>query len=150
LPEHAIARLGTVRFNHGAGLSQLLFSPDGKTIISGGNQLVRLWDAATGAEKGRFSVSEQFSQGTGFAFPGNRTLVSLSEEMGGDVVRWSDLSHLKPARSLKLPVPRGVFSVYYNNALSPDGKLAAIHVHTPAALRVFDLVSGRELHRFDD
>jgi RNA polymerase sigma factor (sigma-70 family) len=150
LPEQAIARLGTVRFNHGAGLGQLLFSPDAKTIVSAGYQLVRVWDAATGAEKGRFTLAPQFTQGTVFALPDNSTLVSLSEESGGDVVRWSDLSKLKPVRSLSLPIRRRVNSSYHNNALSPDGTLAAVHIHTPAELRVYDLSSGRELHQFPD
>lgn len=36
LPTGAVLRLGTMEFNHGDGLEQLHFSPDGKKIISVG------------------------------------------------------------------------------------------------------------------
>jgi RNA polymerase sigma factor (sigma-70 family) len=168
LPEGAIIRLGTVRFNHGTDLSQLLFTPDGKTIISAGRfensgaagkawrpgnglkGLVRLWDAATGAETARFSQNAEFDNDTVIALQDGKTLVALNEEFSGDVARWWDLSERKEIRQRKLPVRRGVFSVSHKNALSPDGKLAAIHVHTPAELRVFDLATGQELHKFTD
>src|SRR5271166_1844725 len=61
LPPGAIARLGTLRFKHtpSARIATALFAPDGKTIaatdFSGG--VVRLWDARTGKEQRRFSVT---------------------------------------------------------------------------------------------
>jgi RNA polymerase sigma factor (sigma-70 family) len=150
LPDGAILRLGTIRFNHGADLNHLRFTPDGKAILSGGRSRVRLWDAASGAELGQMPQPAQHVSGTTVTLPDSRTLVSLNEEGAGDFVRWWDLSKRTEIRTLKLPVRRQVFSAYHNNALSPDGKLAAIHVHTPAELRVFDLKDGRELHQFPD
>jgi RNA polymerase sigma factor (sigma-70 family) len=150
LPDGAVVRLGTVRFNHGTDLNHLLFTPDGKTILSGGRRLVRLWDAASGAEAGQLPPPVQHVSGTTVTLPDSRTLVSLSEEGTGDVVRWWDLSKRTEIRTLKLPIRRRVFSAYHNNALSSDGTLAAIHVHTPAELRVFDLKEGGELHKFPD
>jgi RNA polymerase sigma factor (sigma-70 family) len=150
LPEGAVVRLGTIRFNHGADLNHLLFTPDGKTILSGGRRLVRLWNAATGAETGQLPPPVAYVSGTTVTLPDSTTLVSLNEEGTGDFVRWWDLSKRQEIRTLKLPIRRSVFSAYHCNALSPGGTLAAIHVHTPAELRVFDLKDGSEVYRFPD
>ena len=50
LPSAAsLRRFGTVRFRHGDKILCLAYSPDGKTIASGGrNDPVRLWNAETG------------------------------------------------------------------------------------------------------
>src|SRR5262249_59699033 len=52
LPEGAVARLGTVRFNHGDGLDSLLFSAGGKTVVSPRGGVFRLVDAAMGRATG--------------------------------------------------------------------------------------------------
>src|SRR5262249_51409602 len=54
LPEHALARLGTVRFRHNSGVNTIAVSPDGKTLFGGGGLSVRAWDGATGKERRRF------------------------------------------------------------------------------------------------
>src|SRR5262249_24401926 len=138
------------RFNHGADLNHLLFTQDGKTMLSEGRRLVRLWNAATGAETGQLPPPVQYLSGTTVTLADSRILVSINEEGAVDFVRWWDLSKRHEIRTLNLPVRRSVFSAYHNNALSADGTLAAIHVHTPAELRVFDLKDGRELHKFPD
>ena len=56
LPEGAVARLGTVRFNHGNGLEDLHYSPDGKRIISVGGGWIRIWEAADGKELEQIST----------------------------------------------------------------------------------------------
>ena len=51
LPEGAILRLGSLRFRHHGPIFSLAYSPDGKSIVSGGmDEKVRLWETATGKE----------------------------------------------------------------------------------------------------
>jgi WD40 repeat protein len=57
LPAGAIARLGTVRLRHTDFTSQLAFLPDGKVLISVGEDgTLRHWDAATGKELKRIQL----------------------------------------------------------------------------------------------
>src|SRR5713101_9815218 len=50
LPEGAIARLGTVRFRHGAYVLAMAFTADGKQLLSYSTNGVRVWEVATGKE----------------------------------------------------------------------------------------------------
>src|ERR1700732_4611 len=51
LPLGAIARLGTVRLRE---VGSIAYANDGKTLASGGQGLVRIWDADSGKELRRF------------------------------------------------------------------------------------------------
>src|SRR5438105_4409221 len=49
LPEHAAARFGSLSFRHGANITALAVSSDGKFAASGSeDRTVRLWEADTG------------------------------------------------------------------------------------------------------
>jgi RNA polymerase sigma factor (sigma-70 family) len=147
LPEGAIVRLGTLRFNHGDGLKSLHFAPDGKTIISQGSGAIRSWDAATGKELDRFRGAEPSWDDQTVLLPDGRTLISLNQEAAGDEVQWWDLSQKKETRKLTLPMGRKAFSAFHRNALSPDGKLCVCVAHTPAKMEVFDLATGKQLYK---
>jgi RNA polymerase sigma factor (sigma-70 family) len=148
LPEGAIARLGTVRFNHGDGLHSLFFSSDGKTIISEGDGSIRFWDARNGKELDRIRTGKTY-----FAFPttllaDGKTLITLSEGNNDrDVAAFWDLAGKKRIRTQELPVRRHVFSTELQDSLSPDGKLCVMHVHTPAHVQVSDVTTGKVLYQ---
>src|SRR5262249_377493 len=126
LPEGAVARLGTLRFNHGDGLNALHFSPDGKTIVSEGGGSIYLWDAATGKERRRLATGNFWSWDDQTVLSADgKTLTLFNQENPGDTIRVWDLVQGKETRVLKLPVRRSEFSVFRCNALSPDGKLCA-------------------------
>jgi WD40 repeat protein/beta-lactamase regulating signal transducer with metallopeptidase domain len=55
LPAGALARLGTTRWRHGGNVTFVAFGPEGKTLITAGqDSTVRVWDLATGQEIRRF------------------------------------------------------------------------------------------------
>ncbi|VTR96478.1 (myosin heavy-chain) kinase : Uncultured bacterium genome assembly Metasoil_fosmids_resub OS=uncultured bacterium PE=4 SV=1: Sigma70_r2: Sigma70_r4_2: WD40: WD40: WD40: WD40 [Gemmata massiliana] len=49
LPPGAVARLGSIRFHHGATIDRLVVSPDGKLVASRGRDGYKLWDGQTGS-----------------------------------------------------------------------------------------------------
>ncbi len=148
LPEGALTRLGTVRFNHGNGMTNLLFSPDGKKILSRSGGWVCLWDAVTGAELVRRPAEpEVWDRPEMTIRPDGKTLILLHQQSqsAGDIVREWDFAALKETSKRILPLRRQSISVFFSNALSADGRLAT--VHTDSELRVFDLTTGRELYK---
>jgi WD40 repeat protein len=61
LPAHAVARLGTLSFRH-AGLTSMVFSPDGWTLYStGSDKTVRSFDVPTGRAMHAFAYPESYA-----------------------------------------------------------------------------------------
>src|SRR5262249_549603 len=59
LPDGAVARMGSTRLRHGDAVSFAAYTPDGKALVTAGrDQMVRLWDLATGKEIRRFAWGE--------------------------------------------------------------------------------------------
>jgi hypothetical protein len=52
LPKGALLRLGSLRFRHPSNVHELALSPDEKTVVTIGEELIA-WDAATGKERWR-------------------------------------------------------------------------------------------------
>src|SRR5262249_1495778 len=122
LPDGAVARLGTVRFNHGDGLRNLLCTPDGKTVVSVGNGVARVWDAARGAETRQFPTGPTDWAENAIVTPDGKELVLLLQRFKNDPIRRFDLSTGKPVgKEVTFPIMRGQMTVSRRNALSPDG-----------------------------
>ncbi len=147
LPDGAVARLGTVRFNHGEQLNALFYSPDGKFVYSQGNGLLYRWDADTGKELNRFALGpSSWSDDELVLAADGKTLTLLRQEFAGDTLATWDLAQGKEVRRVALPVGRrSELSVYRRNTLSRDGRLAAVHM--PKVVKLYDLATPKELYQ---
>ncbi|HEX4591824.1 MAG TPA: PQQ-binding-like beta-propeller repeat protein [Gemmataceae bacterium] len=125
---------------HGRGTHAIVFSPDGKTLATGGaGQTLRLWDAATGKE---------ISPPAGH--PGPITTVALSGDgkllaTCSDQDRFVRLWDTATGREIhRLEHPTGVDEV----TLSPDGtRLASASEQT---VHIWEIPDGRLLHKLVD
>ncbi len=70
LPTRSFQRLGTNKFRHGARVVSLAYSPDGRYLIAGGADSLRLWDAKTGEEVDR-KLKEPWVQAVSFSPQGH-------------------------------------------------------------------------------
>ncbi len=127
---------------------QVAFSPDGKSLAVGETlSTLSIWDVETGRRLRWFHGIEP-EHGFSFA-PDGKTLVS-----GGSHLRFWDIARgLEIGRFPKLGIissiafrPDGkAIATGTGEALRPDGK--AIATGTDDALQVWEINSGRELHR---
>jgi RNA polymerase sigma factor (sigma-70 family) len=110
LPAGAIMRLGSARLRQPGRVTAIAFTTDGKQLVSAGNHVIRVWDAATGKEVRQLEAINI----TGLALsPVGKVMASAQNN---NVQVW-DLATLK----LKFSCHSGGFAV----AISPDGSVLA-------------------------
>jgi WD40 repeat protein len=108
LPAGAVSRLGTTRLRAGGRLVDLAFTPDGKTLVSGGTDGVRTWDAATGKQLRHFQ-GDDISKLSSFleltSADGTRQRFALTPDgkrlalIGNDAIRICETTTGKEVRS---------------------------------------------------
>jgi RNA polymerase sigma factor (sigma-70 family) len=146
LPPGALARLGTVRFRPGHQIQALAYSPDGKTIASGGTGgTIFLWDAASGKPCGTLVGHKAYVFSLAYSADGKRLVSTGSESMQphhneGKLVLWD------------LAVGRPLFTVNHPGwvrtaALSADGRMVAMGCDD-GTFRLLDAATGNVLHDF--
>ncbi|HEY8505276.1 MAG TPA: sigma-70 family RNA polymerase sigma factor, partial [Gemmataceae bacterium] len=151
LPEHARARLGTVRFRQEGRVRVVAFGPGGKTLLSGADSTINplrlrdedrgliLWDALTGRpirgfrppevpeRPGRFLSAAYSRDGKFVAGAFGPPGVFVWDAATGNLVRDFPPGKLDQAM-----------------AFSPDGKMLYVASREPSVRR-FDVAAGREL-----
>jgi WD40 repeat protein len=115
LPAGALARLGTLRWRHGASVSHVAFTPDGKSVLTASqDNVIRLWDLKTGKEIRRYEIRR----------PGNANVAAPPGGMMGP--GWG----------------RGGMGT--SVALAPDGKTLAATTQY-STVQLWDVATGKEL-----
>ena len=135
LPTGAIARIGSIRLRH-AALSDLIYLPDGKTILSaGGDRILRYWDIATGKPVRTTNLQGASGPGTCVTLsPDGKTLVSQDAQ---SLVFWE----VATGKELKKIAVGNQFVSYMY--FSADGKTLAVH-SGPNTVSLWDWADGKE------
>jgi WD40 repeat protein len=120
-----------------------IFTPDGKQVLSSGfDATMRLWDVGSGKELRAFKGHTALLLGA-FVLPGSKQALSYSTDRTARI--W-DLATGKEVRQLdlgdRLSDIRGL-------ALSPDGKRILVGNDGKSTVRLIELATGQEIHRFE-
>jgi RNA polymerase sigma factor (sigma-70 family) len=142
LPAGTLARMGTVSLRHGSSVFYVNFLPDGKQVVSAGEDgLVRLWDVATGKEMRCFGTRGELpslSMAVALSSDG-KTLATCNGDAGVRLWDTATGQERGQVKSLKT-----AFAL----AFSPDDKTLA--AASPDGLVVlWDLGKSEELRRLD-
>src|SRR4051812_23085712 len=152
LPTGALARIGTVRFRHEAGVSAIEFSPDGGTVYSlcyGANRFVRAWAVVDGREVRRFGRENHVlamavsPDGGLLATAEDKNLVRLWNTTTGEEVRRIEVTLPEPAQ-VRGELQRLARWVHFG----PNGKTLIAEYAQGETVIVWDTNTGKELRRW--
>jgi RNA polymerase sigma factor (sigma-70 family) len=143
LPEHALARLGTVRMRTGGPVTGLMFLPGDKELISASyDGTLRVWDLATGKESRRIAGGLDLFV-TAALSPDGKLIAAVTNNDSAvhvwDVATGREVHTFgnKPSHPPTL-------------AFSPDGRTLAAGYAGEKLVRLYDVATGNELRQFQD
>jgi RNA polymerase sigma factor (sigma-70 family) len=142
LPAGAIARLGTIRFHHAGMLSGICFSPDGRTLYSGGRNSVEAWDVLSGRLRWKAAF-----QGPAFVLgidlPPDGKVITVGHSFGRDML-------FLDAASGEVIRPFGdIHHAGYQVLFSPNGRLLATQDSTTQSVSIWDFRKGEKLRTIE-
>ncbi len=139
LPPAALARLGTVRFRHVAGVRSVAFTSDGDGLLTAGWGVpTRLWEVANGRMLRQFGDDPDEQAYAVELSPDGRTLAGRMRS-NGDVGLW-DVAKGTLLQRLKAGRPREDGPI----AFSPDSKTVATGDAGTRALHLWVVATGKE------
>src|SRR5438132_4274641 len=136
LPFGAVLRLGQARPCNGAPILAIRFSPDAKTIASGGrDNRIRLWDSRTGRRLSEFVIDGD-DYVAAIAFSPDGRVLAAAKSLSACVWVWS-VADGRLLHRLRGKVCNRCMTI------SPDGRLLA--AGGPAGIFLWELRTGRAL-----
>ena len=133
---------------HIGRVNSVAFSPNGKTIISGGDQSIRLWSAKTGRHQQTLMTPRTRDRHTGRVYsvvfsPDEKTIASGSEDKTVRLWYTGTGLHKQTLHGHDGPV--------YSVAFSPDGKIiaSASTEATETIIRLWHAETGVLMHTLD-
>lgn len=140
LPDEAITRIGSMCLRHGAPISRLAFSPDGKALVSGAIGGVCIWDIATGKLRRRLKFDDITERCLDIVFrPGGILVASGGEDKKIVTIRLIDPASGAVRRRIVLREPVWLAEPVF----SPDGKQIA-YSPDKNSVRIYDAATKRE------
>jgi WD40 repeat protein len=140
LPEGTVARLGRdPAFRHGGSVSDLMFTPDGKTLVSAAyDGTIRFWEPNTGRELRRLAGHQSFAH---LALSSDGKLL-VSGGADATVRLWDAVTGQEKFGSKE---HRGYVSAV---SLSPDGNTIA-SASQDRTVRLWDVATGKQRLKID-
>lgn len=148
LPPGAILRLGNATLRHPSALTALIWSANGKQLISSGDDGARFWSV----ERGVLVHAWPEARASVLAASPDSRLVAAGGADGW--IRLWDVRQANPGTPIKVAAQGNVKVL--SLAFSPDGKLLACTTEardfgdSDAAVRLFDVATGNERRQFKD
>jgi len=128
--------------NYRAYLQTIVFTPDGKRLITGSQGQIGIWDAVTGAKLSELPSSQDFGGLWSVAVGGKgKLLAGVASDRGGV---WNLVTGQK-INEFKVPTGGRQYSV----ALSPDGKTVVTGGDDPERIQLWSVASGKRRKSFE-